>query len=283
MSILRNACRVLALTVLWIAQSHAATIFNFADFNNCASLQVNGNAACTAGVLRLTPALVGQSGSAFSTTLIPLGAGAQFSTSFSFQMTNPANPDSDGPGADGIVFAVQPVASTVGGGGGGIGYSGIPTSLGVEFDTWDNGLGAGDPNGNHVGIDLNGVIASVQTATIATRMNDGNIWYAWIDYDGSTLEVRLAQANIRPLSPTLSYPVNLASVLGTTQAYVGFTAGTGSGFENHDILTWRFDDAFAPIGVAQTVDVPALSGGVLLLVALLAAIAGGYAIRRRRA
>ncbi|MEO7762506.1 MAG: hypothetical protein ABIS68_11425 [Casimicrobiaceae bacterium] len=39
--------------------------------------------------------------------------------------------DSDGAGADGIVFVVQPVSSTVGGGGGGIGYFGIPTSLAV--------------------------------------------------------------------------------------------------------------------------------------------------------
>ncbi|MBP8295645.1 MAG: hypothetical protein KAX84_06025 [Burkholderiales bacterium] len=283
MFILRNACRALAVSVLWIAQSHAATIFNFADFSNCASLQVNGDAACTGGVLRVTPALFDQSGSAFSTALIPLGAGAQFSTSFSFRMTGNDGDDNDGAGADGIVFAVQPVASTVGGSGGGIGYDGIPTSLGVEFDTWNNGPGFGDPDGNHVGIDLNGSIVSVQTVSIPTRMNDGNVWYAWVDYDGSTLEVRLAQANIRPLSPTLSYAVDLASILGTTQAYVGFTSGTGSAWENHDILTWRFDDTFAPIGVAQTVNVPALSGGALLLVALLAAMAGAYAIRRRRA
>ena len=132
MFILRNACRALAVSVLWIAQSHAATIFNFADFSNCASLQVNGDAACTGGVLRVTPALFDQSGSAFSTALIPLGAGAQFSTSFSFRMTGNDGDDNDGAGADGIVFAVQPVASTVGGSGGGIGYDGIPTSLGTN-------------------------------------------------------------------------------------------------------------------------------------------------------
>ena len=41
------------------------------------------------------------------------------------------------------------------GAGGGIGYSDIPRSLGIEYDTWFNGE-LGDPNGNHVGIDLGG-------------------------------------------------------------------------------------------------------------------------------
>jgi hypothetical protein len=284
--ILQKTAYVLALAAFCAVQGHAATIFSFNDFNNCAGLQVNGNAACTGGVLRLTPAVAGQSGSAFSTTQVPLGAGASFSTFFSFRMTSPAVSDSDGPGADGIVFVVQPVSSSVGGAGGGIGYFGIPTSVGVEFDTWDNGVGAGDPNGNHVGIDLNGSVASVQTANIPTRMNDGNVWFAWVDYDGTTLELRLSQSSVRPLSPTLSRAVNLAAVLGTTQAFVGFTAGTGAAWENHDILTWQFDNAFAPIGVivvAPIIPVPALSDVALLLVALLAAVAGGYAVRKRRA
>jgi hypothetical protein len=286
MCILKKGAYVLALAALCAVQGHAATIFSFNDFSNCTGLQVNGNAACTGGVLRVTPALPSQSGSAFSTTQVPLGAGASFSTFFSFRMTSPSVADNDGPGADGIVFVVQPVSSSVGGAGGGIGYFGIPTSVGVEFDTWNNGVGSGDPDGNHVGIDLNGSVASVQTASISTRMNDGNVWFAWIDYDGTVLELRLSQSGARPLSPTLSYAVNLAAVLGTTQAFVGFTAGTGAAWENHDILTWQFDNAFAPIGVigvAQIVAVPTLSEVALLLVALLAAVAGGYAVRKRRA
>lgn len=275
---------VFALTIaaLCAVPGHAATIFNFTDFSSCTGLQVNGNAACTGGVLRVTPAIGSQSGSAFSTTLIPLGTGASFSTFFTFRISaSGGGADVDGLGADGIVFVVQPVASTVGGGGGGIGYSGIPTSLGVEFDTWDNGIGAGDPNGNHVGVDLNGSVASVVTALIPTRMNDGNIWYAWIDYNGAVLELRLSQTSTRPATPTLSYAVNLAAVLGTTQAYVGFTSGTGAAWGNHDILTWQFDNAFGPIGAAAT-GVPTLSDFALALAALLVAGAGLVALRKRR-
>ena len=118
----------------------AATVINFQNFTSCTGLQVNGNSACTGGMLRLTPSLGGQSGSAFSTTTVPLGPGATFSTFFVFQMTSPGGAgDSDGAGADGLTFTVQPVSSSVGGGGGGMGYAGIPTSLAVEFDTFFNG------------------------------------------------------------------------------------------------------------------------------------------------
>jgi hypothetical protein len=52
---------------------------------------------------------------------------------------------------------------------------------------------------------------------------------------------------IRPLAPLLSANVNLATVLGSTNAFVGFTSGTGSAYGNHDILTWEFRDTFNPI------------------------------------
>lgn len=264
---------MLSLVIGFPAQSHAATLFNFPNFNDCTSLQVNGNAACTGGVLRLTPALVGQGGSTFSATTVPLGAGAAFSTFFSFQITAPGGiGDADGPGADGLTFTVQPNASTVGGSGGGMGYLGIANSVAAEFDTFDNGVPSGDPNGNHVGIDLNGSTNSVVTAIVPTRFNNGQVWFAWIDYNGSVIEARVSPTNSRPAAPNVAFPVNLAAVLGTSQAFVGFTAGTGAGFENHDILSWQFDNAFAPIGAANPV--PTLSETALFLIALLLGAAG---------
>jgi hypothetical protein len=178
------------------------------------------------------------------------------------------------------------VSSSVGGLGGGLGFAGISPSVGVEFDTWNNGSVLGDPSDNHVGIDLDGSVASVVTANVATPMDNGATWYAWVDYDGTTLEMRLAQTPARPALPTLSHAVNLTTVLGTSQAYVGFTSGTGAAYANHDVLTWRFDNAYAPIGsvpVAGTQPVPTLSPRALLVLVLLAAAAGGYAMRRRRA
>jgi len=279
----RACAAAFVVAALGSATAHAATVFNFTNFNNCAPLQLNGNAACTGGVLRVTPATFGQSGSAFSTTLIPLGPGATFSTFFSFNINASGGAaDGDGLGADGLVFVVQPVSSSVGGAGGGIGYAGIPNSLGVEFDTWNNGAGAGDPDGNHVGVDLNGSVFSVVTASIPTRMNDATTKYAWIDYDGTTISLRLSQTPTRPAAPTLTHVVNLATVLGTTSAFVGFTSGTGAAFGNHDVLTWQFDNSFAPIGApGPSAVIPTLSDVALIVLGLLVLAAAAFALRRR--
>lgn len=270
------------LAAALVSPAEAVIVINFSNFSNCAKLQLNGSAACVTNVLRVTPAVLSRSGSAFLRTVVPLGLGNSFSTSFSFRITDSGgSSDADGLGADGLTFTVQPNAATAGGGGGGIGYSGVPNSVAVEFDTFNNGAGAGDPDGNHVGIDVNGSVSSVSTASVATRMNDGAIWYAWIDYNGSVLEVRLSPVNTRPAAPTLSHAVNLFSVLGTAQVYVGFTSGTGAAFGNHDVLSWQFDDSFNPLAAVSS-DTPTFLPWALATIALLMAFAWMFALGRRR-
>ena len=141
------------LVALLPLTSHAATqTLNYADFSSVAGLQLNGNASQLGDKLNLTPATYYQSGSAFSTNPIALTADASFSSAFSFEILNRGGL---GNGADGLVFAIQTNANNVGGAGGGIGFAGIPNSVGVEFDTYDNG----EPGGsNHVGIDRKSVV-----------------------------------------------------------------------------------------------------------------------------
>ena len=73
-------------------------------------------------------------------------------------------------------------------------------------------------------------------------MSDGNVWYVWIDYEGVSqdLEVRLSETPVRPLTPIVDAQVNLPAFIGSTNAFVGFTGGTGSGWQQHDILAWKF-------------------------------------------
>jgi len=61
----------------------------------------------------------------------------------------------DGPGADGIAFVFQPISTSIGTGGGGLGYQGIVPSLAVEFDTYQNGNYL-DPPFDHVSVMRNG-------------------------------------------------------------------------------------------------------------------------------
>jgi len=219
------------------------------DFSDVSHLTLNGDAKTIStpeGVaLQLTSATRLQSGSVFSTLKVST---AQFSTHFTFKITEPGGVMS---GGDGFVFVVQPVSSEAGSEGGGIGYAGIPTSIGVEFDTWDNKKETdtrNDPDDNHIGINLNGEFNG-KTAPVSPLFENGQVWDAWIDYDGSQLEVRTNPTGKRPTKPLLTRELNISEILGgTPEAFIGFTSATGGAYANHDILSWMYRDEFAPFG-----------------------------------
>jgi Legume lectin domain len=242
-----------AALALLAARPASATTVSFADFSNTTGLTLSGSALATSTndgvVLRLVPAVAAKSGSAFSSATV---RAADFSTSFSFRITNPGGvADAQGQqGADGFVFVVQPVSSSIGGAGSGLGYSGINPSLGVEFDIFFNG--ASDTSTNHLGIDLNGNVNSVVAVPVSPRWDDGNRWYAWVDYDGTTLEVRANQTGTRPIDPLLTRVVDIPTLIGQQDAYVGFTAGTGAAWAAHDIIDWIYFDSFNPGGTTTS-------------------------------
>ena len=250
MAELRKALACVALYT-FLQPAHALEI-TFPDFSDITGLTLNGNAAQAGNVLRVTPSTGNQAGSVFSTDQISLTSNASFSTAFSFRFNNPGGISDGQVGADGLVFVVQTVSNNVGGIGGGIGYQGIANSVGIEFDSWNNGL-IDDNNGNHVGIDVNGNVDSLVLVPVAGNFNDGQTRFAWIDYNGAStlLEVRLSENNTRPDAALLSLNRDLAVDLGTPDAFVGFTSGTGAAFANHDVLSWTFINEFRPIDVPE--------------------------------
>lgn len=254
------------LGVFFLASSAGATVVTFNDFSTTAGLTLSGNAAGNVNngidanpVLRLVPAAFGQSGSAFSSTTIN---SATFSTFFQFRITNPGGAcDGIECGADGFTFTIQSISSSIGGGGGGLGYDGIGSSVAVEFDTWRNG---NDPQGdsNHVGIDSNGSTTSLITTAVLPRFDNGNLWSAWIDYDGTTLDVRANMTGLRPAASLLSLAIDIPTITGTNNAFVGFTAGTGAAFGNHDIVNWEYRDTFNPIDVPEPLSLILIGAGL---------------------
>ncbi|MDX2039256.1 MAG: CRISPR-associated protein Cas5 [Isosphaeraceae bacterium] len=274
----RRLCAIVAL-LAFASVSRAS--FSYPDFSDITGLTLNGDAAQVGNRLRLTASKLTVVGSAFSESAILLGPDKSFSTYFQFQISRSAGSgDRDGIGADGLVFVIQTVPDKIGGAGGGMGYLGIPNSVGIEFDTFDNGpgLGLGDLDGNHAAINLDGVLAPLDYSAERRRFNDGGILHVWIDYDGEDdfLEVRWALIPQRPFNPILELSIDLAEHLGTDTAFVGFTSATGGAFGDHDILTWEFRGDLAPV---QSVPEPStLVGGL----AAILGIALGSVGRARR-
>lgn len=275
---MKKTISVITLAIAMAASSaNASTIsVNYDDFSDTSDWQLNGDAATLSpnadNTLRLTQGL-GQAGSAFYLETFSLLDQASFSSFFSFRMfDNIGAGDIDGTGADGLVFTLQPISNTAGGGGGGIGYDGISNSLGIEFDTYDNANVDGF-NGNHAGINFGGNVDSVVRINEPTRFNNGQLWNVWIDYDGLTdsLELRYGLGETRPEFSSLSYTTDLESVFGSSDLFVGFTSGTGAAGATHDITRFSFVNTFQPIEGTSTTAVsePSLLGimglGLLLL------------------
>ena len=266
-----------ASAIALVAQPALAATIVFNGFSDTSGLTINGDAAAFTArgrtVMRVTPTRFFQSGSVFSTSPITFGPSYGFSTRFTFNFN-----DTRGGGADGLVFVIQPKGNSVGGSGGGIGYGGIGNSLGVEFDNFNN-IPIDSGSQNHIGIDLNGSLLSVaQNSRLPFALDSGVDLTSWIDYNGArqTIEVRLNNSNVRPLAALLSYRFDLAATIGSPNAFVGFTSGTGGGSANHDLVNWEFRDSFIPIGVSA---VPEPATWMMVLVGFGFV---GSAIRTRR-
>lgn len=277
-----------------------ADVVTYNDFSNTSGLTLIGNAAAAStgdgAVLRVASAAGGQSGAAYSTAPITLGSSDTFSTTFKFRFTDPGGWDP----ADGITFVLAANPTGLGSGGVGMGYAGVPNSVAIEFDTYDNtGYGLGDDDGNssnHVSIDTNGSLDNANLVnvygngscgfpsngypdqnsyTAAGCMSNGDVWSATIGYDGSKLSLSLQDGSRMADTIYAGLPIDIAAALGTNRAFVGFTSGTGAGWENHDILSWQFANT------TQLAPVPEPAAAPLLL--LGGALLGGFGLRRRGA
>ena len=267
-------CLCLAMT-LTASPLFAQIAFN--NFSNTNNLALNGSAAQSTNVLRITPAAGNQEGTAWYVTKQPLANG--FSTTFQFQFTNPS-----GTPGDGIAFVIQNSGTTATGAppdGGTLGYGGddanqhpelgIPSSIAIEFDTFQNGW---DPATSHVAVQscgtgsntshhrqicpATGLSSTLGSPVSTANIADGAVHKVTISYVppaancpsscAGSLHVILDNVDLYANGVAVTLP----DLLGLTDgsAFVGFTGATGGSFENQDILSWTFDP------VAETAQVP---------------------------
>ncbi|MFF2910862.1 S-layer homology domain-containing protein [Paenibacillus sp. NPDC057934] len=270
-----------AATTKWVTFKYD----DFSDSNLSNVLSLNGKSAVVSDgavspkpILRLnstvdgyngfhnTPGSVGSYGTVFSKQKIYSQNNFSFSTYFSFRFTGQGfapgfnnltyNPSGIF-GADGITFTVQTMQSNAGTPGGGMGYSGITPSFAIKFDTYKNPE-LGDPSDSYIGLGVNGIINNtLPTYDLLSqkgyKLKDGSVYHAWVDYDGSTKNVKVyinRNSNSRNTATKALdvNNVNLGSIFANQDAvFAGFTASTGGAWENHDILNWYFTNKVDPI------------------------------------
>ena len=141
------------------------------------------------------------------------------------------------------------------------GMEAIAKSLAIEFDTFTlkdlgdpQGDPFGDPNGNHISVHSRGPEPNnIDEAYSLGRVSEG--LPSFKDGKPHNVKVSYAPGSMKIFVDSMEKPVLTvalkldafsgkdfkdASVLDADgKAWVGFTAGTGSLTENHDILSWK--------------------------------------------
>jgi hypothetical protein len=234
------------------------------------------------GLLRLTPAETNRAGSFWFIERQPVMRGFETEFSFQLSersrncKTTTVIAERCMPnGGDGLAFVVQyDTVSALGTASSSLGYGGIVNSLAVEFDTWFN-VEKSDVYENHVSIQTKGLEpneshhrSKIAVTTSIPLLQDGNIHTVRIRYEPKLLPFHTKDEKFfaGPNSvnwlktgagvmlvfiddftrPALVAPINLKDILALPsdgRAFVGFTAATGSAFQNHDIITWSFQEA----------------------------------------
>ena len=195
----------------------------------------NGVAVATNdSCVQLTSATNGVSGSVWNETKINLNE----SFDVALQIFLGCKDDD---GADGIVFGFQPLNTSIGGAGGGIGFEGIVPSVGIEFDTWQNPIFA-DPFEDHIAIIRNGNLSHmpgnnlagpVSASATSSNIEDCQYHELLVRWNANTLTLTV----FFDCEERLSYTGDIVNEIfdGDPEVFWGFTSATGGANNRHEI------------------------------------------------
>ena len=172
----------------------------------------------------ITPQLFTQSGSVWNSNKINLNNSFDFNFNVFLGCT-------DGNGADGIVFILQPISTSLGSSGGGMGFSGIVPSIGIALDTWQN-FEFNDPVYDHVSIQANGNVShgSDLEGPVQASSTDPNIedcqWHNFrIKWDATAKYLEVFFDGVMRLGHYGDIVTTYFN--GDPNVYWGFTGATG--------------------------------------------------------
>ncbi len=189
---------------------------------------LNGNATALGGdCYQLTDIWNNQNGTVWYADQIDLNQ--NFDITFLMNLGS-----NDATGADGVCFVLQTQGTNaIGVSGGGMGYQSFTTSLGIEFDTWQNGKSS-DPTFDHIAIQKNGSVnhnaaenlaGPVQMDAFNANTEDGDDHVVRITWDPATQIIQVYFDCVFRLQTTVNIIEDIFS--GQPLVYWGFTAATG--------------------------------------------------------
>jgi gliding motility-associated-like protein len=190
---------------------------------------INGNASQDdCHTYTLTQNVAGQSGSVWNNFKIDLTQSFDFTFDVYLGQL-----ETNVEGADGITFVLQPVSTSIGSSGGGLGFQNIAPSIGVTLDTYQNGVD-GDPTYDHMAIQRNGdlnhsspnnLAGFVPISATSNNVEDANWHTLKITWNATTKTLEAYFDGVLRLS-VVNDIVN-TTFSGNPFVFWGFTGSTG--------------------------------------------------------
>jgi len=238
------------------------TPFNSA--RNGWSYQLTGTGAGGAGMsnnaVTLTDNVGNTIGACFLSNRIDV---TSFTAQFVYQLAVGA-----GNGADGVTFCIQndPRGVTaIGGGGGALGYSGITPSVALALNIYA-------PNTRGINLLQNGVLPTAGAGAFAPILpvdlgGVANPIQVNIIYSGGNVSATFRDL-VASTTYSTNFPINIPSVIGGNQAYVGFSGADGGVFSTQVISNFTMSPPAVKINSQKVGDSlvltwPASSGAFL--------------------
>ncbi|MEO6670192.1 MAG: gliding motility-associated C-terminal domain-containing protein [Ferruginibacter sp.] len=229
-----------------------------AGFNPGQQYTVNGNASQDdCHTYTITNPQSTQSGSVWNNNQIDL------SQSFTF-LFDVFLGSIDDFGADGMAFVLQPISTSIGGTGNGLGFGGVSPSIGVTLDTYQNSMPDSDPISDHIAIQRNGdldhltannLAGPVQIVNGADNAEDGQ-WHALkIVWNATTHTMEAYIDDV--LRVTHTEDIVTTTFSNDPMVFWGFTGSTGLYYNLQRFRTklephWHFGPA-QPLCVNQPI------------------------------
>ena len=199
---------------------------------------------------QLTPDQLNKAGSIWNTTKINLNQSFEVVLDIKFGCK-------DATGADGIVFGFQPLSTSVGSTGEGLGFLNVKPSIGIEMDTYQN-TNLSDPAYDHISINKDGDVNHSTANRLAgpvgfdaqnSNVEDCQSHDFGVTWNATTKTLKIFYECVE----RLSYTGDIVNTIfgGNPNVYWGFTSSTG-GLSNAQEVCLRYS-SFLDKSVADTI------------------------------